>query len=98
VPRVNRVPSSAGDRVVGDHADAVAFAQREQLELVASVQQVVARLHGVEARGAEHLAAADGSGELPRREVGTAHVADLPLLDDVVERLEGFVDRCVRIG
>ena len=64
-PSVNRVPSGrrrlarvlageqpARDRVVRDHPDALLRAQRQQLALDLAEEQVVARLHRVEAHEA----------------------------------------------
>ena len=109
MPRVNRLPSgggaggvlagqhAAGDRVVGDDADAVLRAERQQLPLDLAEQQVVAGLHGVEAGQPEGLAAADGPRHLIGQEVRAAGVADLALAHQVVQRAQGLVDRRVRV-
>ena len=68
---------AAGDRVVGNHPDALLAAEREQLALELAEQQVVARLHAVEARQAAQLAAAERAGHLVGEVVRAADVAGL---------------------
>ena len=87
----------AGDRVVGDDADALLAAEREHLPLDLAEEQVVAGLDGVEAGQPERLAAADGPHQLVGQEVRAADVADLALVDEIVEGAQRLVDRRRRV-
>ena len=76
---------AAGERVVGDHPDALLGAQRQQLALDLTEQQVVAGLDAVEPGRPEHLAAPERPSHLVGEEVGAADVAHLAGVDQVVE-------------
>ena len=89
---------AAGDRIVGDHADLLLGAQREQLALDLPVEEVVAGLHRVQARQAEQLASPERARDLIREEIRAADVARLAGADHVVERPQALVDRGERIG
>src|SRR5262245_32997124 len=65
---------AAGQRVVGDDADPLVAAQREQLRLDLAVEQVVARLDAVETSQSETGAVSDGEREEPGGVVGAADV------------------------
>ena len=84
---------ATGDGVVGDDPDALLTAEREHLTLYLAEQQVVARLHRVEPGQPERLAAPDGADQLVGEEIRTPDVADLALMDEIVERAERLVDR-----
>src|SRR5215831_8930288 len=88
---------AAGDRVVGDDADALLAAVREHFPLDLAEEQVVPRLYAVEAGQPQRLGPADGSHELIDEEVRAADVADLPLVDQVVEGAEGLIDRRLEV-
>src|ERR1019366_2997694 len=60
-------------------------------------EQVIAGLDGVEAGQVERLASADGAYQLIGQEVRAADVADLSLMDKVVEGAQRLVDRCFRV-
>ena len=85
------------ERVVRDHADPLFLAQREQLPLDLAEQQVVARLHRLEAHEVARLAPPDRARQPVREEVRAPDVARLPGPDDGVEGLERLVDRRVGI-
>src|ERR1700729_1653541 len=87
----------AGDGVVGNDADTFLAAEREHLPLDLAEEQVIAGLDGVEAGQVERLASADGSYQLIGQEVRAADVADLSLMDKVVEGAQRLVDRCFRV-
>lgn len=87
---------TAGERVVGDDADALILAEGEQVGLDVAPEDVVSGLIAVEADEAAALAFAECEGELPGAVVGCAGVADLAPALEVVKRLEGFVDRRLR--
>ena len=89
---------AAGQRVVGDHADVLLAAQRKQFVLDLAEQHVVARLHALEAGRPQLVALPQGEGQAPRLEVGAADVPHLPLVDEVVQRAQRFVDRGARVG
>ena len=96
-PGVLSRQQAARDRVVGNDADAFLAAERQHLPLDLAEEQVVAGLDGVEPGQAERLAPADGPHQLIGEEVRAADVADLALMDEVVEGAERLVDRGLRV-
>src|SRR5271165_2117185 len=72
---------AAGDRVVGDDADAFLGTEREHFPLDLTEQQVVAGLDRVEAGQPQRLAPADGPHQLIGQEVRAAGVPDLALMN-----------------
>src|SRR5213080_3611231 len=88
---------AARDRVVRDHAQAFLGAERKQLALDLAEEQVVARLHAVEAGQTEVIAAPERAGDLIREVVRAADVARLARAHDVVERAQALVHRGRRI-
>ena len=105
-PSVNRVPS-VGDPgrclpvssppasgLYGITATCSSRAQREQLALVLAEQQVVARLHALEAAHAEHLAAADRRVPTGRRACSSSRcTAPCPSAPGRPSRAKRLVDR-----
>ena len=89
---------AAGERVVGDDADAVRAAERQHLVLDHPKQQVVARLDAVEAGEAVRVAGPEGVTQLPGREVGAADVAHLARLDQCVQGAQRLLNGRVRVG
>ena len=81
----------ARDRVVGNHAQPLFRAQREQLALDLAEEQVVAGLHGVEPRQPQELAAPQRARHLVGVVVRAADVTRLARPDHVVERAQGLV-------
>ena len=87
----------AGERVVRDDGDVLLGAQRQQLALVLTEQQVVSRLHADEAGRAQHLGAPDAASQLVSEEVAAPDVANLAAAHHIVERLQRLVDRSLCI-
>src|SRR5438874_3528399 len=67
----------AGERVVWDDADAFFETERKELAFELAEQKVVARLHGVEPRERQRLAAAERAGHAVGEKVRTPDVANL---------------------
>jgi hypothetical protein len=82
-----------GDRVVGNDADALFGAEGEELTFDLAEQKVVARLYRVEAHEVAGLAPAERPRHLVRQEIGTADIADLARMDEVVQGSQRLVDR-----
>ena len=72
-------------------------AERVHLAFLFAVHQVVVVLHRHERRPAAHPLRVEHARELPGEHARGADVARLARLDDVVQRLERFLDRRVRI-
>ena len=87
----------AGQRAPGDDADALGAAQREHLALFLAIDEVVVVLHRDEPRPAPALGHLEHLRELPGKHARRADVARLAGPHDVVQRLEGLLDRGVRI-
>ena len=82
---------AAGQRAVGDDADAISPADLGHLALeFAAVYQVVMRLERIVARQVVHLRGPDGLGQAPGGVVGAAQVTHLALVDQVVQGAQGF--------
>jgi hypothetical protein len=92
-PSVLPREEATGDGVVGDDSDSIITAEREHLTLYLAEQQVVARLNRVEPGEPERFAAPDGTDQLVGQKIRTSDVADLSLMDEIIERTERFVDR-----
>src|SRR5258708_7855523 len=88
---------TAGDRVVGDDANAFLPAEREHLSLDLAEQQAIAGPGRGEASQPERLAPADGADQLLGEEVRGAYVPDLSGVDEVVQGAQGLVDRRRRV-
>ncbi|MNT00616.1 hypothetical protein D3C72_1350530 [compost metagenome] len=84
---------AAGQRVVGNHAQALFGRERQQLALDLAEQQAVARLHRHEAREPVQLGLAQRARQAVGQEVRHADVARAARLDDDVERLQAFFER-----
>ena len=87
----------ARQRAPRNDPDAFVLAQLEHFALLLAIDEVVVILHGDEPRPAARVRQVQRLGELPGRHTGRAQVASLPRANDVIERFEGLVDRCVRI-
>src|SRR5713101_8853642 len=89
--------SASTVRIVGDDAYALFSAEREQLALGLTEQQVVARLYRIEARKPKRLAATERPGHLVGVVVRAADVAGLARAHNVVERAQRLVHRRLRV-
>ncbi len=84
---------AAGERAPDEDADPLVEARRDELVLrLAGLQRVVDLLAHVALR-AEAIGDRERLHEVPAREVRAADVADLPLTDERVERLDRLLDR-----
>ncbi len=80
-----------------DQSDALVGAERDHLPFLLAVEEVVVVLHADEAGPAVPVGEVERLGELPRVHRRRAQVAGLARLDDVVQRLERLLDRCVAV-
>src|SRR5208282_1220666 len=79
----------------GDDADALSLAQRQHLALLLAIEQVDEVLHADKADPAVFLGDAEGAGELPSVHRRGAEIARFASLDDIMQRFERLLDRCV---
>ena len=84
-------------RAPRNDADSFDGAEWQHLPLLLAVEKVHQVLHADKARPAVAFGNSKGTRELPRMHRRRADIADLPGLDDVVQRLEGLLDRCAVI-
>ena len=89
---------AAGERVVGDDADALVAAERQQVGFDIAPEDVIARLVAVEAGEAGLIGRGERQPQLPGAVVGRAGVADFAPAAQVVERLHRLLDRRVAVG
>src|SRR5262249_17585819 len=94
---VTAAQKTARQRVVGDDAQTLIAAERQQLALDLAVEQVVARLHAVEAGPTVTGTVANRERDLPRWIVRTAEVADRAGANQILEGTQGFLERCIGI-
>src|SRR6266851_678168 len=84
---------SARLRAPRDDADPLLRAEWEHLAFLLAVEQIDKVLHADEAGPAVLLGDAEGAAELPSVHRRGADIACLARLDDIVQRLEGLLDR-----
>jgi hypothetical protein len=84
---------AARQRIVGNDRDAFFLAERKQIALEAAKEQIVARLHGIDAHQILHFAAAERARHAMRHPVRDADIARLAGFHDGVERFQRLVDR-----
>ena len=82
---------SARNRVIGNHADALFRAERQQFTFDFAIEHIVARLHGDEASPPVHVAAAQRARHLVRQVIRAADVSNLAGAHQIVERAESLV-------
>ena len=87
-----------GEREIGHDAQPEAARGRHHLGLDGARQQVPFVLRGHEARQAVLLRQPEGVGDLPAGVVRAAAIADLALVDQPVERVQGLVERRHGVG
>ncbi len=87
-----------GQREVGQHPHAVLVAGRHDVGLHVTLEQAVVVLSADERRATGRRGDVCGPGDLPAGEVAVAEVADLSLQHQLVQRGEGLLDGCHRVG
>ena len=96
-PAVLPRQKTAGQREVGENADVVPLAQRQQLVLRVAHQHAVLRLHADVRRQVLRPRGPDRLAQLPSRVVGAANVAHLPGPHQVVQRPQRLLDGRQRV-
>ena len=105
MPSCDRLPGlvapgehAAGQRVVADHADPLIQDQREQLRFDVAEQEIVARLHAVEARQTQSVTDPQPLGQQPGGIVGAADIAHFAAVHQVIQRPQRLIERRLGVG
>ena len=94
IPRIFSRQQTSRPRAIGNYANAVGLGHRQQLHLGLAFDQVVHRLHHLQARPVVALLNIDGALRLPRRVVAHGRVEHLARPHQVFERPHRLLDRC----
>jgi len=88
---------NAGQRRPREDAEPLIYTQRQDVRLLVAIHEVVLALHRDEPLAVVDLRLVERLHQLPGGHGARADVADLPLLDEVVERRERLPDRRVLV-
>ena len=88
----------ASKRIIRNHANTLFTTQGKEFVLDFTEQHIIARLNTVEARQTELVALPQGQGQTPGLKIRAANVAHLALMNQVVQGLQGLLNRRFRVG
>ena len=89
---------TARERIVGNHADALIGGQGKQFGLDVAEENIVARLHAIEAHDVQCVTRPQRFTEQPGGIVGTADIEDLATAHEIVQSAQRLLKGGVRVG